>query len=86
MPNLGMGELLIVLAIVMLVFGATRLPQIGEGVGKAIRNLKRGLSDDDNIEVTPEDKRVERRGKGAERVSGDRAADDRVSDAEVVER
>ena len=39
MPNLGFGELVIVFLIVMLIFGAGRLPQIGEGLGKAIRNL-----------------------------------------------
>ena len=58
MPNLGMGELLIILVIVLLIFGASRLPQIGEGLGKAIKGLKRGLNTDDDIEVTPKDKRV----------------------------
>ena len=53
MPNLGFGELVIVFLIVMLIFGAGRLPQIGEGLGKAIRNLKRGLNTDDDIDVTP---------------------------------
>lgn len=42
-----MGELLIVLAIVVMLFGATKLPQLGEGVGKAIRGLKRGLHDEE---------------------------------------
>lgn len=51
MPNLGMGELIIVLLIVLLLFGAKKLPQIGEGVGKAIRGLKRGLNTDDDIQV-----------------------------------
>ena len=49
----GLGELLVVLVILVLLFGARRLPQIGEGIGKAIRNLKRGLASDDDIEVTP---------------------------------
>lgn len=53
MPHLGMGELVVILLIVMLVFGASRLPQIGEGLGKAIRGLKRGLNSDEDIEVTP---------------------------------
>jgi sec-independent protein translocase protein TatA len=53
-PNLGFGELVIVFLIVMLIFGAGRLPQIGEGLGKAIRNLKRGLNTDDDIDVTPD--------------------------------
>ena len=58
MPTLGMGELLIVLMIVLLIFGASRLPQIGEGLGKAVRGLKRGLQTDDDIDVTPKDKQV----------------------------
>jgi sec-independent protein translocase protein TatA len=48
-----MGELIVILAIVMLVFGASRLPQIGEGLGKAIRGLKSGLRDDDRDDATP---------------------------------
>ena len=80
MPNLGMGELVVILLIVLLVFGASRLPQIGEGLGKAIKGLKRGLNTDDDIEVTPKDKRVASR-SGAE----DLPKDD-VADAEVVER
>lgn len=45
MPNLGMGELIVILLVVIVLFGAGRLPQIGEGFGKAIRNFKKGLSD-----------------------------------------
>ncbi len=51
MPNLGMGELIIIFLIVLLIFGASRLPQVGEGIGKAIRGLKRGLNHDDDIQV-----------------------------------
>jgi len=51
--NIGMGELVLVLLIVLLVFGASRLPAIGEGVGKAIKNFKRGISSDDDIRVEP---------------------------------
>lgn len=79
MPNLGMGELIIILLIVLLVFGASRLPQIGEGLGKAIRGLKRGLNADDDIEVTPQDKRV------AEKSSATDVRKD-VADAEVVDK
>ncbi len=79
LSNIGWPELIIVLLIVLVVFGAGRLPQIGEGIGKGIRNLKRGLKADDDIEVTPREKRVE------ERSSGQKVSDE-VSDAEVVER
>ena len=53
MPNIGMGELVVVLLIVLLVFGASRLPQIGEGVGKAIKNFKRGIQSDDDDNTYP---------------------------------
>jgi sec-independent protein translocase protein TatA len=38
--NLGFGELLIILVIVLVLFGAGRLPALGEGLGKAIRGFK----------------------------------------------
>lgn len=38
--RLGVPELLIILAIVILIFGANKLPQLGSGIGKAIRNFK----------------------------------------------
>ena len=87
--NIGWTELVLVLLIVLVVFGAGRLPQIGEGVGKAIRNLKRGLKTDDDIEVTPQEKQVEER-SSAKNLPARGAPRDRVSDevaeAEVVER
>jgi sec-independent protein translocase protein TatA len=47
----GMGELLIILVIVMLIFGAGKLPAIGEALGRSIKNFKRGSNGDDEIEV-----------------------------------
>lgn len=43
MFGLGMQELLIILVIVVLLFGATRLPQVGEGVGKMINNFRKSM-------------------------------------------
>jgi sec-independent protein translocase protein TatA len=40
-----MPELLVILVIVIIIFGASRLPQLGEGLGKAIRGFKKGISD-----------------------------------------
>ena len=40
MPRLGIPELLIVLVIIIVIFGAGRLPEIGRGIGKGIRNFK----------------------------------------------
>ena len=45
MFGLGMPELLVILVIVIIIFGASRLPQLGEGLGKAIRGFKKGISD-----------------------------------------
>ena len=59
MLGLGVQELLVILAIVVLIFGARRLPELGSGVGKAIKNFKAGISGQDEIDVTPEKKKVD---------------------------
>jgi sec-independent protein translocase protein TatA len=51
--GLGFGELIILLIIVLLVFGAGKLPQIGDALGKSIKNFKRASSGQDEIDVTP---------------------------------
>jgi sec-independent protein translocase protein TatA len=48
----GMGELLIILLIVLLIFGASKLPQIGDSLGRSIRNFKRATNGSDEIEVS----------------------------------
>lgn len=47
MPNFGGPELIIVLAIFVLLFGARKLPELGSSVGKSIKNFKRGIDDAD---------------------------------------
>jgi sec-independent protein translocase protein TatA len=54
MFGLGMQELVIILIIIIILFGATRLPQIGSGIGQAIRNFKKGVKEQDEIDVTPD--------------------------------
>jgi sec-independent protein translocase protein TatA len=54
MFGLGLPELLIILVIVVLLFGAGRLPQIGSGIGEGIKNFKKSIKDDKNeVDVTP---------------------------------
>ncbi len=53
MPNIGMGELMIILVIVVVVFGSTKLPQLGDGLGRAIKNFKRAVTPGSEIDVTP---------------------------------
>jgi sec-independent protein translocase protein TatA len=47
MGRLGLPELLVILVIVVIIFGANRLPQLGKGIGSAIRNFKSGIGGDD---------------------------------------
>ena len=48
MFGIGMQELLIILVLVLIVFGAGKLPQVGEALGKGIRNFKAGLREENN--------------------------------------
>ena len=43
--NLGLPELLVILAIIILVFGANRLPDLGRGIGRAIKNFKEATTE-----------------------------------------
>ena len=56
MFGLGMQELLIILAVALVVFGPSKLPQIGSGLGKAIRDFKKGVSSDDSEDSVKEAK------------------------------
>jgi sec-independent protein translocase protein TatA len=60
--GIGMPELLIILVIILIIFGAGKLPQIGEGLGKGIRNSKIMTKDQEEIDGTAkkvEDKKSE---------------------------
>ncbi len=50
MFGIGMPELIIILVIILIIFGAGKLPEIGAGMGKAIRNFKGATSDTDTKE------------------------------------
>ena len=53
MFGIGFPELIIILVIVLVMFGANKLPEIGAGMGKAIKNFKKATSEPDEIDVTP---------------------------------
>ncbi|WP_290924908.1 twin-arginine translocase TatA/TatE family subunit [Halodesulfovibrio sp.] len=53
MFGIGIPELLVILVLVLLVFGAKKLPEIGGGLGQAIKNFKKATTEPDEIDVTP---------------------------------
>ncbi len=55
MPNLGFSEIMILLVVALLVFGAKRLPEIGSSMGKGIREFKRSLTDTQDAVLNPPD-------------------------------
>lgn len=58
MFGIGMQEILIILVIALVIFGANKLPEIGGGLGRAIRNFKRASSEPDEIDITPKEKKA----------------------------
>lgn len=53
MFGIGTQEILVLLVVALVIFGANRLPEIGGGLGKAIRNFRRSSSEPDEIDITP---------------------------------
>ncbi|MBI3582559.1 MAG: twin-arginine translocase TatA/TatE family subunit [Nitrospinae bacterium] len=56
MFGMGITELIIILFVLILIFGIGKLPEIGGGIGKAIKNFKKSLKGEDEIDVTPKKK------------------------------
>jgi len=72
MPQIPGGfELILILAVVLLLFGGKKIPQLAKGLGEGIRNFKKSVKDDDETEVakdettTEEPKKVEASEEGA---------------------
>jgi sec-independent protein translocase protein TatA len=53
MFGMGAGEWVLILLIILVVFGASKLPQLGDGLGRAIKNFKRAVTSANEIEVSP---------------------------------
>jgi sec-independent protein translocase protein TatA len=51
--SFGWMELLLILIIVLIIFGAGKIPQLGEGLGKAIKGFKKSVNEPDAVDVTP---------------------------------
>jgi sec-independent protein translocase protein TatA len=59
MFGFGVTEMILILLIVLVIFGAGKLPEIGAGLGKGIKNFKKATSGADEIDVTPEKKELD---------------------------
>ena len=66
----GMGELIVILLIVLVVFGANKLPGIGDALGRSIKNFKKASNVDDELDVK-KDKELEAGKKSKELKSGE---------------
>jgi len=61
--GLGTGEIILIFVVVMVVFGASKLPQLGDGLGRAIKNFKRAVQGASEIEVAPKKPEIDGAGK-----------------------
>ena len=57
MGNLGFTEIMVILLVVLLLFGAKRLPEVGASIGKGIREFKRSISDTQDAIMSTDDQR-----------------------------
>ena len=51
--HLGFGELLLIFLVILLIFGSSKLPQLGDALGRGIKNFKKATTEEDSIDVTP---------------------------------
>jgi sec-independent protein translocase protein TatA len=67
MFGLGMPELIIILVIVVLIFGAGRISEIGGAIGKGIKGFKKSVNEPDSIDVTPDQKDKQEKDKDSQK-------------------
>ncbi len=57
--NLGMGELVIILLVVLILFGSKKIPDLAQGLGKGIKEFKKAVRDvQEDIKIPDEDKKI----------------------------
>jgi len=57
--GLGMPELIVILVIILIIFGAGKLPEIGSGIGKSIKNFKKATRETEVSEKEPEKEKLD---------------------------
>lgn len=75
MPHIGAPELVLILVVLFLFFGASKLPQAGQALGLGLKNFKKAMnSAEDEVDVTPKKNESLKAGEGAESGAKDAAA------------
>ncbi len=59
MFGIGIPELLIILVIILVIFGANKLPEIGSGMGRAIKNFKKATGEPEEIDISSQENKKE---------------------------
>jgi sec-independent protein translocase protein TatA len=59
MFGIGVPELIVILVIVLIIFGAGKLPEIGGAIGKGIKNFKKSVRESDENETAPDSKKID---------------------------
>ena len=72
MFGLGSTELILILVLVLIIFGAGKLPEIGGAMGKGLRSFKKAVQDSDEIDVTPGKEEKEEEKKEEEKKDGEK--------------
>ena len=83
MPNIGITELIIILVILLLLFGSSRLPQLARGMGKSNNEFKKGIGEGASVTETEREvadaRREQLRGDERERIREDDLASDKFT-------
>jgi sec-independent protein translocase protein TatA len=85
--SIGFTELILILFIVLIIFGAGKLPQLGEGLGKAIKGFKKSVHEAEAIEADPQahaTTQVENPSPGPTQVSGQNATQVSMPEPQVA--
>ena len=60
MGNFGIGEWIIVLLVILVLFGAKKIPDLAKGIGKGIKDFKNALKDDEEEKNSDKDKKLDK--------------------------
>ena len=75
MGGIGIPEIMILLVIVLIIFGANKLPEIGSGMGRAIKNFKQASEEPEESDVSSRKSNMKQKGKDTESKSGEESKD-----------